>query len=265
MKEEIRRLLADDEIPSDPCGQCHNPLVAGDEIVRCPRCKQIHHLKCWVARGGCARHGCRQVMSASLRPPKEEHPIVVKKTPPWIIWTIIAACVGIAIGLYYNGQRVKQEREQSAYVLVPADEDQALWERIAKEFNQTPTGNEHPVHLVITPPGPEGSLYEQKLLIMMAAKDAPEFVLLEADRVPLYTEMGALSSLDDIVAELRAQGLPIAEDRLAHATYEGTIYGIPHPSRDAYFVLPVQARNPELAPPVFLFVIPSLYEMIAAD
>ena len=72
LKERIWTLSDSDEAASD-CQACEEPLQVGDEVAECPRCKALHHLACWIRRGGCARHGCPQTADESLTekvPPK---------------------------------------------------------------------------------------------------------------------------------------------------------------------------------------------------
>ncbi len=260
MKEEIVRLESEDAAVDRACGECGIPLSVGDEVVVCPRCKQEHHLECWVKRGGCARHGCRQVMSPSLRPPKDEQPITVKRTPTWVIIAAIAAIVAVSVGLYVNGRRAATLRESSAYVLIPSLEDQAFWERTVEEYNETPTGAVHPATLIITPYGPGGTYFEQKLFVMIAAKDSPEFVVLEEERLRRYAEEGALEPLNLILQDLESAGIPLDAESVQSATLDGSVYGIPHPSREAYFVVGRNPRNPEAARAIFPYMVDALYE-----
>src|SRR5438874_2164366 len=31
----------------ETCPICQTPVAAGEEVLRCPRCEQIHHGECW--------------------------------------------------------------------------------------------------------------------------------------------------------------------------------------------------------------------------
>lgn len=259
MKEEIVRLSIEDAAVGNACGECGIPLSVGDEAVVCPRCKQEHHLECWIKQGGCARHGCRQVMSTDLRPPKEDQPIVVRKTPLWIIASVVVVLIAVAVGVYINGQRAATLRESSAYVLIPSLEDQRFWKRAVEEYNQTPSGLNHPATLIITPYGPNGTYFEQKLLVMIAANDSPEFVVLEEERLQIYAEQGALEPLDSILSALENEGIAIDTERIQAATLNGVVYGIPHPLRSAYMVVARDPRNPEAARTVLPYLVRALY------
>lgn len=260
MKEEIIHVSENDTLQGVPCGECRVPLKAGDEAVVCPRCKLAHHLACWIQRGGCARHGCRQVVSPELLPPKQEKPIQVPRTPPWVIAGAIVLAVALGVGLYFNARRAALQRESSAYVLVPSLEDEVHWTQILSAYNRTPAGSENPAVLIYTPYGIAGMDFEQKLLIMIAANDSPELVVLEAERLRDYAQNSALAPLNEFVAQLRAQGIELDPERLAAATLDGTVYGIPHPQRDAYLVIPRAPRNPGAAHNLFPYVVQALYE-----
>lgn len=260
MKEEIIRLTSDNDLIGSLCSECTHPFAADDEVVICPRCKQVHHLQCWIDRGGCARHGCRQVMSPHLRPPKEETPITVKKMPRWALWTIAVICVALAVGIYYNSQRAKMLRENSGYVLVSSLEDNLLWNRIIDAYNETDDGQVHPATLIMTPYGPSGTYFDQKLLIMIAANDSPEFIVLEQDRLAIFVEQDALERLDPHYIDLEKVNFVIDEERLIPAQSEdGAVYGIPHPTRPAYLVVPRSPRNEHIAVKLFPFIVEELY------
>jgi len=42
------------------CPICQSQLAAGDAVVNCPECQQVHHLECWAEIGGCGTYGCKQ-------------------------------------------------------------------------------------------------------------------------------------------------------------------------------------------------------------
>jgi hypothetical protein len=42
------------------CPTCQTAVRAGEVIVTCPACRQVHHQECWVEVGGCATYGCKQ-------------------------------------------------------------------------------------------------------------------------------------------------------------------------------------------------------------
>jgi hypothetical protein len=40
------------------CPTCQTGIRAGEQIVTCPSCRQVHHQECWSEIGGCATYGC---------------------------------------------------------------------------------------------------------------------------------------------------------------------------------------------------------------
>src|SRR5262245_17665310 len=43
---------------SAECPICQTPIAAGEEIVKCESCDQVHHRECWTEIGGCGTYGC---------------------------------------------------------------------------------------------------------------------------------------------------------------------------------------------------------------
>jgi len=260
MRERITTLTKDHEHVADECSECRSSLAEGDRVVECPRCRSVHHVDCWVQNGGCARHGCKQVMSPELRPAREEKPIVASKTPRWLVAVILVAVVGGSIALIVNGRKVAREREVSAYALVPAVEDQALWRRLVATYNETEAGKAHPATLILTPTGPEGIYFEQKLLVMIAAGDSPELVALEPDLFVRYAEQGALAPLDEWIERWVVQGIEFETEALERATLRGQTYGVPIPGRPSFLAVPKEPRNPEATQEFLPFAVEYLYE-----
>ena len=40
------------------CPICQTMIEAGEFVVECPTCEQVHHRECWTEVGGCATYGC---------------------------------------------------------------------------------------------------------------------------------------------------------------------------------------------------------------
>jgi hypothetical protein len=51
---------ADGAAVGSMCPTCQTSVRAGEVIVTCPSCRQVHHQECWVEVGGCATYGCKQ-------------------------------------------------------------------------------------------------------------------------------------------------------------------------------------------------------------
>lgn len=242
MREEIVTLTLEDPRSASTCIVCDKPLGLGAQAVFCPRCKTPHHLGCWVEKGGCGRQGCRQVAHPDLLPKKIEEPIRPSKTPAWVIWAVVLGLVFVAGGLTWSAKNASELRASTMTVMVPSLDDEGLWLRAVEAYNQDPANTKR-LELLYTPYGVMGNAYDQKLVVLIAARDGPEVVVLEPDRFRAYVEQGALLPLDDLVAALQNQGISFDAERLDAARYEGRIYGLPHPERDAYLVAPVVSRH----------------------
>lgn len=263
MKEEVLRLTNDHDLLDATCFECTRPFEVNDEVIICPRCKAIHHKDCWIEKGGCARHGCRQVMSLHLRPAKEEKPITVKKLPAWAKALIGLAVVALVIGVYFNSKKAAMIRESSGYVLISELENEATWRRAVESYNETAAGTTHPARLILTPYGPAGTYFDQKLFIMISAHDSPEFAVLEEERLSIYIEQNVLEPLEPQFFDVASSGISFDPDRLAAATADGRVYGIPHPMRPAYFVVPRSPRNQEASQQLFPFIVTFFYEELS--
>jgi hypothetical protein len=42
------------------CPICQTALGAGDAMLTCPSCQQLHHQECWREVGGCGTYGCEK-------------------------------------------------------------------------------------------------------------------------------------------------------------------------------------------------------------
>lgn len=242
------------------CAKCDESMGVGAQAVFCPRCRTPHHLQCWIDRGGCARHGCRQRVSGELLPSRIDEPIRASKLPIWVYPVAALLVIALAAGLWLNAGRSAAERARTISVMLPASVDRALWESLMDQYSRRLAADGKEVLLTFVPElvpvmdgqSIEAGYYEQKLLIQMAAHDAPELVLLASGRVPLYISKGSLVAVDDIAAELR----PILDPaRLSQGEFEGSAYAIPHPGQDAYFAIPSTAKHVEAAKDLLAFVV----------
>lgn len=261
VREEVIRLDSSDPRAGSPCSVCSKPLAAGDEAVFCPRCKTAHHLACWIERGGCARRGCRQVASRDLLPEKKEEPIRPSKIPRSTIWAVAACVLLVAVWLGWSARTASITRASTMTIMVPSLDDEALWVSLVKEYNENPPTDKR-LELIYTPYGLDGMAYDQKLVILIAARDGPEVVILEPDRFELYVQQKALAPVDDVVAALLEEGVALDPDRLQQANRDGVYYGVPHPSRDAFLVCPVVTRHPGEGPRLLLEIVKRLYAKV---
>lgn len=258
MREQV--VVVDEASPlaGRPCLACGSAVSSGQEALACPRCKGVHHLSCWMERGGCSKFGCRQIASASLYPPKVEEPVRASKTPAWVVWSVVAAVLLLGVGLYYNARANTARRENTTLVMIPASDNELVWRQAAEKVNQEATGKK--IDLTVTPDFDGGLLYQQKLVAMLAAKDGPEIVVLPAERFDFFASNGALTPLDDLYRSLLQSGFSLEMERLDRVRFDGVLYGIPHPTRPEVLVVPVAARNPGDGVKALERLTPELYQ-----
>jgi hypothetical protein len=53
------------------CPICQTGIVAGEAVMACPLCEQVHHRECWTDVGGCATYGCENAPKADKAAPAE--------------------------------------------------------------------------------------------------------------------------------------------------------------------------------------------------
>src|SRR5690606_31007653 len=224
---------------------------AGDQAVSCPRCRSPHHLSCWIENGGCAKPGCRQVVDPSLLPEKEEEPIRASRMSPWAITAVIGCIVLLGVGLYTNIKRAQEQRGATIGIMISSMENESLWNDVVAELNELSTMPK-PAELYFTPYGAAGTAYEQKMVVLMAARESPEIVLFERDRYATYAEQQALVPLDDLPAALAVRGITLDRARLDELTIDGQLYGLPHPNRPAVISVSRLSIDPDLGKQVLV-------------
>lgn len=180
------------------------------------------------------------------------------KTPAWVVLSVALAVVLLGVGLYVNARSKAIERENTTLVMVPASDDERVWRSAAERLNAAGSGKR--IDLAITPDIDGGYMYQQKLVVMLAAKDAPEIVVLPTERYNFFAEYGALIPLDDVYRSLIQSGVSLDADRLDALRFDGVLYGIPHPIRPEVLVVPAAARNPEDGLRALARLAPELYK-----
>ncbi|HEX6971637.1 MAG TPA: RING finger protein [Limnochordia bacterium] len=250
MAEAIDVLQPGDPALGRPCMRCRRPLEAGEEAVVCPRCKSPHHLRCWREHGGCARRGCPQLAEVVVdRPQTEDRLHAPRRRGAW--WVAAAALfLLVAGGLIYRAARPASGVADGLTVMLPATEQRELLTEIVQSYNAQSAVE--PVSALWVPAGP---LYEEKLLIMFAARQAPDVVLLPLDRIRLYAKQGALLPLTDLVSD--PQGMPAAypPGRLDLGRVDGIPYGLPNPGLALWFAVTSQTDQPQAAIEFLRFVV----------
>lgn len=202
-----------------------------------------------MENGGCARKGCRQVAIAVVLPESERPRPPAPSPVPW--WRRPAVLVGAGLGvlaaatlwLTLFGARPASAPIASVRLMTWAapEEAQALQEVVAR-FNEAHPGVE--VRLDLTP----YIAYEQKLIVLIAARDAPDIFALAPARLPLFAEQGALL---DLSARWEQAPAPLKQapwaGRLDAFRVDGRLWGLPHPFSQGALVISSQTRLPDLA------------------
>jgi ABC-type glycerol-3-phosphate transport system substrate-binding protein len=116
--------------------------------------------------------------------------------------------------------------------MVPADFDTGIIVQVGEQFTQT-----HPPYKVsvLSVPMEEQIYYEEKLVIMLVARDAPEIIFLPYDRFLYYAQQDALTPLEDVKQAIK-DIVPYG-DRLEYGVFDQTLYGVPHPSKAGLFAI----------------------------
>lgn len=246
--------LSEEEIANPICQGCDEALQVGQEVAECPRCKALHHLSCWIRRGGCAQHGCPQTADASLTvtvtptydPPARE---TLAWLPVAITILLLLLVVGGGIWAFVNQPSSKGHLT----IMVTTGPDVDSLQHLAADFSSAHEGLEVSV-LVL--PADSTEMYEQKLIIMLAAKDPPDIIMLPYSRFLVYAAQGALAPLDAI-KETVAEAVPYGK-RLANGEANGQFYGVPHPSRPGILAVPASSHNLVEATGLLLHVVKGL-------
>ncbi|NLG69893.1 MAG: extracellular solute-binding protein [Firmicutes bacterium] len=238
---------ADSPWAGTPCTRCGQALAEGDRAVICPRCRAPHHSRCGMENGGCARTGCRQVAVAVVLPASERPRSAAPPPLPWWRQPAVIGGIGlvVAVGLWLVVTAARPASAPVATLRVMTwaglEEADAL-EELAAEFEADHPGVD--VRLDLTPT----LAYDQKLIILIAARDAPDVYALAPERVELFARQGALLDLtprwEQAPPDLRqAPWSP----RLDEATVDGRLWGLPHPFTRGALVISSQSQVPDLA------------------
>lgn len=196
-----------------PCVVCEQAIAETDQVVVCPRCRSIHHADCWKGKGGCGRKGCRQVaVTVRGEPPKGDGP-----PPPVSKKVILGGVLLVATLLIYLVFRPQppdpaQGRTKITVLSEAAVDLNAVLTELSENWNSS--HGEIYIDLQLVPPG----ALDPKLVVLIAAGEAPDVFSIAEDRFSYFVEQGAL--------------LALAEDG------EGKpIYGVDHPAQLAKLVI----------------------------
>lgn len=249
--ERISRATPDSNLVGRECVYCHREITAGEEVVICPRCKTVHHVECWKNNWGCARRGCKQV-AKTVVPASEEADArkrlgdnyYLEKEKPKRKWKIalgvVAAMVIIAL-LGYQGPDPAAGRKKITLMVQGGYLEIEFYERVAKEFNEA-----HPewyLEAIVTPQAG----YEQKLVVMIGARSAPDIFVTDTDRYSLFAAEGVLLALDDYLSSSPEMVARLFPHGIEPYRIDGKVYGIPHPYAREIFSIFTLVDDPDIA------------------
>ena len=241
--EQVIMLSADAELVHTNCTACLDQFEAGDEIVICPRCKSAHHADCWRAAAGCTKHGCPQV-AVTLKPqPKNDlgDSRYLQRTPFQKALVIIGVvlAVGVLVFAAGSGPDPAQGKTKLSIMVPGGILETAYYDDFVKEFNESHP--EHYLSVFVTPT----IAYDQKLVVLLGARDAPDIFSLWEDRFHMLAEHGGLLELTSFIKpeDPFLESLPIESVRKVN----GVVYGLAHPERNEVFGIWSLSPNPELA------------------
>lgn len=257
--EELLTIAAEHELVGQQCIACHEELKAGDQVVVCPRCKSPHHADCWRRAAGCRRHGCPQVAitvrNEEREPPGDAH--LLKRSPKQKV--LLALCIVLVLGVV--GFSMKPGPDPAGgrtkiQIMVPGGiHETNYFEPFISDFNNSQS--ELYLALAVTPI----IAYDQKLVVLVGARDAPDIFTLLEERYKMFAENQGLLDLTPYIEaepELIDKFFPEGLDQFR---VNGSIYGIPHPGRNEIFTIWTLSPNPDIAWEILVM----LLEKIADD
>lgn len=205
--------------------------------------------------GGCARRGCRQIAIAVTSPRAGAAPRPAAAPVPWVRRPAVLAALGAlaaaAAWLALSASRPSGPPVTSVRLMTwAAPEEAAALEQALARFEQSHAGVA--VRFDLTPL----VAYEQKLIVLVAARDAPDVFALPAARLPLFAEQGALVDLSARWESARPslrQAPWVA--RLDAFRVGGKLWGLPHPFSNAALVISAQSSHPDLAWELLQFLV----------
>lgn len=213
-----------------------------------------------MEHGGCARTGCRQVAVTVVLPQTERPRPPVPAPVPWwrrpaaLAGAALAVLAAAALGLTLFAARPASAPVASVRLMTwAAPEEARALEEVVARFSA-----EHPgvqVRLDLTP----SIAYGQKLIVLIAARDAPDVFALDSARLPLFAEQGALLDLTARweQAPSALKQAPWAR-RLDAFRVGGRLWGLPHPFSQGALVIASQSRQVDVAWQLLLFLMERL-------
>ena len=257
--EKLFVLPAKHELVGSQCIACQEELKAGDDVVICPRCRSPHHADCWRESAGCRRHGCPQVAvtikSERTKTPGDAH--LLKRSPKEK--ALLALSVVLVLGVLGFAMRPGPDpaegRTKISIMLPGGIHETNYFDPFIEEFNDSQS--DLYLALAVTPT----VAYDQKLIVLLGARDAPDVFSLLEERYEVFAAQGGLLDLTPYLEsepELIKKFFP---NGLDETKVNGSIYGIPHPERNEIYTIWALSPHPDTAWQVLVM----LLEKISTD
>ncbi len=248
-KESITLITQDHEFSGENCAHCHQKLQVGNEVVVCPRCKAPHHVQCWIENAGCTTRGCPQVAEVVRQKQASDEELgdnkyLAKERPKrkWKIGLGIVVAVALLAVMLIPGPDPAAGRTKIVLMTQGGVMETNFFETMAEEFNAI--NPDLYLESMVTPI----SGYDQKLAVLIGARQAPDIFVTDKERYKWFAEGGGLVSLNQYLEQdpkLKAKLFP--EGNTEAVTIDGEIYGIPHPFRSEIFSIYALTENRDTA------------------
>ncbi len=220
MSETLEKISGGVDHAGRACAFCRETIAPDDEVVICPRCREVHHAACWKQNGGCGRTGCPQTAKAVVgaRPPGDGPPPPISKRTVFSAVSLIVIVIA-AFVLWPKPPDPALGRTKVVFLGEAGYDLQEIMQAAAEEFNSS--NEELFFDLQLLPPG----AFEQKLVVLVAAGHAPDLAAVSEEQFPFLRDEGAL--------------LALGENEAGE-----TIYGVDHPLQPRKIVVWATTEHP---------------------
>lgn len=230
----LEKITQGTEHLGEMCVRCGRAIANNDEVVVCPRCRMVHHVECWKDKGGCGRTGCPQVAQAiqgDRRPGDGPPPPVSKK----VVLASVFAVLAVVLLMVFWPKPPDPAMGRTRIVLM----GEAYYElsdsmtKLAEDYNAS--SEKIYIELQLLPSG----AMDTKLVVLIAANEAPDVIAIDDERFTYFLSQGAL--------------LPLGEDETGDA-----VYGIQNPAQLGQFVVWGATEHPAEALEVLHYFLESI-------
>lgn len=234
MSETLEKITRGSDHAGRACTFCRETIASDDEIVVCPRCRQVHHADCWRQNGGCGKTGCAQTAKAVVgeRPPGDGPPQPISKRAVFGAASLIVIIIAASI-LWPKPPDPALGRTKIVFLGEAGYDLQEVMTAVAEEFNSA--SEEIFLDLQLLPPG----TLQQKLVVLVAAGHAPDIVTVSAEQFPFLRDEGAL--------------LALGENEAGEA-----VYSVEHPVQPRKIVVWATTEHPAEALEVLRYLVPRI-------